>query len=27
VASVGGSLMQAKAHNDADKALDAECMG
>jgi secreted effector protein SseD len=27
VASVGGSLMQAKAQNDADKALDAECMG
>lgn len=26
-ASVGGSLVQAKAQNDADKAIDAECMG
>ncbi|MBT1156602.1 hypothetical protein J1C56_13455 [Aminobacter anthyllidis] len=27
VASVGGSLVQAKAQNDADTALNAECMG
>lgn len=26
-ASVGGSLMQAKAQDDAGKAMDAECMG
>lgn len=26
-ASVGGSLVQAKAQTDADKALEAECMG
>ncbi|WP_395450472.1 hypothetical protein ACHMW7_12095 [Aminobacter sp. UC22_36] len=26
-ASVGGSLMQAKAQTDADKALDTECIG
>ncbi|CAI2933544.1 hypothetical protein [Aminobacter niigataensis] len=26
-ASVGGSLMQAKAQDDAGKALEAECMG
>lgn len=26
-ASVGGSLMQAKAQNDTDKALEAECVG
>ena len=26
-ASVGGSLMQAKAENDTDKALETECMG
>lgn len=25
--SVGGSLVQAKAQNDADKALNTECMG
>ncbi|MBB6464166.1 hypothetical protein HNQ96_000013 [Aminobacter lissarensis] len=27
VASVGGSLVQAKAQNDADTALNTECMG
>ncbi|MEO5325705.1 hypothetical protein PV773_20555 [Mesorhizobium sp. CC13] len=26
-ASVGGSLVQAKAQGDADKAMQAECMG